>query len=143
VYEDRIVGIDYGRRRVGLSLSDPLRLTAQPLTTLTVTSMADAIAKVCRTLAEYEIALVVIGRPGSLSGGGGQMAEEVEKFAGGLAKRGFAVELVDERLSSREAKRVLRMMGKSEREMRGRTDIVAAQLILQKYLDRRGGWEKQ
>lgn len=126
-----------------MSLSDPLRLTAQPLTTLTVTSMVDAIAKVCQELAEYEIELVVIGRPGSLSGGGGQMAEEVEEFAGGLAKRGFAVELVDERLSSREAKRVLRMMGKSEKKMRGKTDTIAAQLILQKYLDRPGGGERQ
>lgn len=136
MFESRIVGIDYGRRRIGLALSDPLRITAQPLMTLQVSSIADALAKVPAALAEYEIEMLVIGRPGSLSGGGGQMAEEVEDFAKRLGKQGFKVELIDERLTSQQAKKAMRMAGKSEKQMRGKLDTVAAQLILQSYLDR-------
>jgi putative Holliday junction resolvase len=136
MYENRIVGIDYGRKRIGLALSDPLRITAQPLPTLVLRSPLEAVNRVCEVLKEYEVELLVIGRPGSLSGGGGQMAEEVTEFAGQLEKRGYKVILVDERLSSQEARKAMRMGGKSEKQMRGKLDSIAAQLILQTYLDR-------
>ncbi|MCK4857174.1 MAG: Holliday junction resolvase RuvX [candidate division Zixibacteria bacterium] len=136
--EKRIIGIDYGRRRIGLSCSDRLRLTAQPLATIRVKSTGEIVGKICTVLADYEVELLVIGRPGSLSGGGGQMADEVSRFAEQMKKRGYRVELVDERFSSREAQSVLRLAGKSEKQMRGKTDSIAAQLILQTWLDRQG-----
>lgn len=138
MYESRIVGIDYGRKRIGVAYSDPLRITAQPLPTITVNSMQEAVKKLCALLTEYDVELLVLGRPGSLSGGGGQMAEEVEDFAERLRQQGYQVVLADERLSTKEAQRMMRMSGKSEKQMRGKLDSVAAQLILQTYLDRSG-----
>ena len=134
--ESRIIGIDYGRRRIGIAVSDLLRITAQPLPTLEVKDVAQIVKRVCKVLAEYEVELVVVGRPGSLSGGGGQMAVEVEQFAKNLRQQGYKVELVDERFSSREAKATMRAGGKREKQMRGKTDAIAAQLILQTWLDR-------
>jgi putative Holliday junction resolvase len=97
--------------------------------------MEEAIRKIVEMLSDYDVELLVIGRPGSLSGGGGQMAEEVEQFASKLAERGYKTHLIDERLSSREAERTMRMAGKSSKQMRGKLDSIAAQLILQKYMD--------
>lgn len=137
--ETRVIGIDYGRRRIGMAASDLLRITAQPLPLVEIKDAAQAVNAVCKALAEYEVELIVVGRPGSLSGGAGQMAEEVEKFALKLRERGYKVELVDERLSSRQAKAVMRSGGKREKQMKGKTDTLAAQLILQSWLDRQGG----
>jgi putative Holliday junction resolvase len=136
MYESRVVGVDYGRKRIGLALSDPLRITAQPLPTLVLRSPQEAVNRVCEALSEYQVELLVIGRPGSLSGGGGQMADEVASFAAQLEKRGYRVLLVDERLSSQQARKTMRLGGKSEKQMRGKLDSIAAQLILQSYLDR-------
>jgi putative Holliday junction resolvase len=133
--ETRIIAIDYGRKRIGIACSDPLRITAQPLPLIVVQSADRALEQVCAALAEYDVELLVVGRPGSLSGGAGQMADEVSRFAEGLRQRGYRVELWDERLSSREARRVLRLAGKKEKQMRGKIDSIAAQLILQSYLD--------
>jgi len=139
VFEKRIVGIDYGRKRIGLARSDPLRMTAQPLETVTAESPKGLFQKLLAVLATMEIELLIIGLPKSLSGGGGAMAEEVTKFAENLQKEGYKVELVDERLSSKEVEKMMRMAGKSERDSRGKIDTVVAQLLLQTYLDRTGG----
>jgi putative Holliday junction resolvase len=138
VYEKRIAAVDYGRRRIGLAVSDPLRITAQPLGTIEVKSTGEIVKRVCAALADYELELLLIGRPGSLSGGGGQMAEEAERFAATMRKQGYEVQLIDERLSTREAKKLLRLTGQKEKQMRGKTDTLAAQLILQAYLDSHG-----
>jgi putative Holliday junction resolvase len=136
VFTTRIIGIDYGRRRIGVAFSDPLRITAQPLTTVTVKSEGEAVRRVCEALAKEEVELIVVGLPVSLSGGtGGQMADEIRKFARGLEKQGYQVVFEDERFTSAEAMDVMRQAGKKEKQMRGKTDMIAAQLILQGYLD--------
>jgi putative Holliday junction resolvase len=136
MFDKRIIGIDYGRRRIGVAYSDPLRITAQPLTTVVLKTEAEAVNRVCEALAKEEVELVVVGLPVSLSGGtGGQMADEIRKFAAGLEKRGYRVVFEDERFTSAEAMATMRLAGRKEKQMRGKTDVIAAQLILQGYLD--------
>lgn len=136
VYEKRIIGIDYGRRRIGVACSDPLRLTAQPLATITLKSPSGAVPEVCKLLADYEVELVVVGLPMTISGErGGAMAEEVMRFAEGLRRRGYQVHLEDERYSTLEAAQRLRSVGKRAKQARAKVDVLAAQIILQDYLD--------
>jgi putative holliday junction resolvase len=136
MFDKRIIGIDYGRRRIGVAYSDPLRITAQPLTTVLIKIEGEAINRVCEVLAKEDVELVVVGLPISLSGGtGGQMADEIRKFAVGMEKRGYRVVFEDERFTSAEAMATMRRAGKKEKQMRGKTDVIAAQLILQGYLD--------
>lgn len=136
MYEKRIIGIDYGRRRIGIAYSDPLRLTAQPLTTIVLKSPSDAAARVHQALLEFEVELVIVGLPVSLSGDrGGQMAEEIKLFARRIEEFGYRVRLEDERFTSSQAKDAMRSGGMSERQMRGKLDTIAAQLILQDFLN--------
>lgn len=136
MYEKRIVGVDYGRKRIGVAYSDPLRITAQPLATIVLKSPSEAVNKICAALADYDVELVVIGLPVSLSGSkGGQMADEIREFVAALEKRGYRTHLEDEAFTSEQAKDTLRRGGKSEKQMRGKLDTIAAQIILQDYLD--------
>ena len=136
MFDKRIIGIDYGRRRIGVAYSDPLRITAQPLTTVLLKTEAEAVNRVCEVLAKEDVEFVVVGLPVSLSGEtGGQMADEIRRFAAGLEKRGYRVVFEDERFTSAEAMATMRRAGKKEKQMRGKTDVIAAQLILQGYLD--------
>ena len=136
MFAKRIIGIDYGRRRIGLACSDPLRIIAQPLATVTLKSAAEAVRKVCAALAGHEVELIVVGLPPALGKiKWGKMATEIREFAAGLEKRGYKVVFEDEGFTSREAMDAMRLAGKSEKQMRGKTDAIAAQLILQDYLD--------
>lgn len=136
MFEKRIIGIDYGRKRIGVAYSDPLRITAQPLTTIVLKNEGEAVRRVCEVLAQEDVELVVVGLPVSLSGGtGGKMANEIRKFASVLEQRGYQVVFEDEGFTSTEAMDTMRLGGKKEKQMRGKTDIIAAQLILQGYLD--------
>jgi putative holliday junction resolvase len=136
MFDKRIIGIDYGRKRIGVAYSDPLRITAQPLTTVVLKTEGEAVNRVCDVLKKEDVELVVVGLPVSLSGGtGGQMADEIRQFAAGLEKRGYHVVFEDERFTSAEAMATMRRAGKKEKQMRGKTDVIAAQLILQGYLD--------
>lgn len=137
--ERRLVGIDYGRRRIGIAVSDLLRITAQPLLVLDLKDQNQAVSAVCKVLAEIEVERVILGWPISPAGSGGQMAAEVESFAEKLRARGYQVELVDERFTSREAKAVMHAGGRREKQMRGKLDSIAAQLILQSYMDENAG----
>jgi putative pre-16S rRNA nuclease len=129
----RILAIDYGRRRIGLALSDELGLTAQPLAILVrMNRRADlcSLREICR---RHAVEKIVVGYPLHMTGEAGEMAAEVSRFALRLGKNlGMTVELVDERLTSWEAKQGM-AKGKSRR---GKSvDDVAAALILRGYLD--------
>lgn len=135
--EKRYLGIDFGGRRVGLALSDPGAIIAQPLDTLTVTGMADAVEKICRVIAERAVVAVVIGLPLSMSGRESETTEEVRKFAERLgAACPVPVHFEDERLSSRQAEMILHSHGKKIKGNKGKIDRISAAVILQSYLDR-------
>jgi putative Holliday junction resolvase len=129
--------LDIGERRVGLAHGDTLSKTALPLCVLSVRGGQLAEHPGFRqVIADYEPELLVVGLPLSLDGGEGPQAKRVRRAAEVLAaSTKLPIIYQDERLSSVEAKRSLREAGCTEREMRGKIDMVAAALILRSYLE--------
>lgn len=132
----RILGVDFGRRKIGLAISDPLGM-AHPLGTEKVTGMHNTVEIILEAVKEREVSRVVLGYPLKQDGTVGEMALEVEKLAELLKKEGLDVVLVDERFSSEWAKRSLHIMGKKTGKNKKDIDTMAAALLLQEYLDRK------
>jgi putative Holliday junction resolvase len=132
------IGIDFGTRRIGLARSDPTGTIASALTTLEVTSANDAAAKIEAVIEEQRPYGLVIGYPLSLSGESSAKCRQVDSLIEKLAAV-FAgpIHKVDERLSSVEARRVIRSHGKKVGQDKKRVDRLAAVLILQQFLDSR------
>jgi putative Holliday junction resolvase len=131
----RVLALDLGDSRVGVAVSDPLRITAQPL----IPIRAADLNQVRELVREHEVGCVVVGDPLLLSGVAGERSRRAREFADRLRRRlpGVAVELWDERLSTVQAERVL-TAGHVRRDRRkGVIDSLAAVLILQSYLDAR------
>lgn len=140
----RIVGLDIGRRRIGVAISDATRTLARPLGVLaaggTPASTADVItAEVARLAAEEDgVDGIVIGLPRRLDGSDNEMTPVVAALAETLrARAGVPVVLQDERLSSREAESRLARREKDWKVRKQRLDAAAAAVILQDYLDSR------
>ena len=137
--ENRILGIDYGTTRIGLSLSDPLQIIAQPHKTIANT--AKTIAEICQLVRDESVGLIVVGMPFNLKGEKGKKAKEVEEFIDRL-KDAAGIEVVhwDERFTTSIAHQTLLDMGTKREERRknkGRVDSMAAAILLQGYLDSR------
>ncbi|MEE8592654.1 MAG: Holliday junction resolvase RuvX [Candidatus Bipolaricaulota bacterium] len=133
----RILGIDYGRRRIGLAISDEAGFLARPLDPCQRThSLRKDLEYLARQAREAEAGTIVVGLPLNMDGSKGEMAVEVEEFVGQLQElMKIAVVVFDERLTSSEAERVL-LEGNVKRKDRKRLrDGLAATLILQGYLD--------
>ena len=132
----RVLAIDFGTKRVGLAVSDPLGMTAQGLPTLQRTRLADDLARLHSLVEEYSVELVLVGNPIGHSGAETAMSQRVAEFAEKLRRRlPCPVELRDERLTSVEANRTLREAGLSIGKRQRAVDRVAAVLLLQSYLD--------
>src|ERR1700686_1856681 len=130
-----ILGIDFGRARIGLAISDELRLLAHPLETIPANK--DSVKRISEIVRDRKIDKVVVGIPRHMSGEIGAAANEALEFAEKLrAQLPCAVETWDERLTTVAANRALRDAGKKTRDTRKFVDQVAAQMILQGYLDR-------
>jgi putative Holliday junction resolvase len=130
-----VLGVDYGRARIGLAISDELRMLAHPLET--IAAGKDAIPRIADLVKQRKIDIVVVGVPKNMSGTRGAAAEEAERFVEQLrAKIDGQVVTWDERLTTVAAERALRDAGKKTRDTRGYVDQVAAQMILQGFLDR-------
>lgn len=128
----RVLGLDPGERRVGVAVSDPLGITAQGLDTIDLRSQPDLLAAVKRLVTDYDVRRIVVGHPVSMSGRPNESSKRAEALARRIEREtGVAVTLWDERLSSREARRVLA----GRRAKKSTVDRVAAVLILQTYLD--------
>jgi len=135
---ERILGIDYGERRVGLAVSDPLGITAQGLETFDRRS-GDLLEHLSGLVSYYDVGRMVVGHPLSMSGRPSQTSRRAEQLADQLRER-FDLEVIlwDERLTSAEARRIVAGSGAGKEAV----DRVAAGLILQGYLDSRGGGEE-
>lgn len=131
-----ILGLDFGQARIGVSISDELQLLAHPLETIPANEKpAERVAEIVR---ERKVDIVVIGIPKRMDGQIGTAATEVLQFVEELrAILPCPVVTWDERLTTVAAERALRDAGKKTRHTRGYVDQVAAQMILQGYLDRR------
>lgn len=136
----RVLGLDIGTVRIGVAVSDAAGCVASPLAVLDARVVAADVRPLARIVADYEIESIVVGIPLTLSGDEGPQAKTTREVAEALSVAlDLPVAYVDERLSSAEAKRVMREAGLSEREQRGSVDKVAAAILLQSYLDTRAG----
>ena len=140
----RTLGVDLGRRRIGLAISDPTGTLARPLKTLVLSpsgriSAVDAVAREIRQLAAEEdgLALVVVGVPASLDGSSTPQTLEATAFMAALG-RATALPIVgeDERLTSHEADERLATHERRWARRKQKLDAAAAAIILQSYLDR-------
>jgi len=134
----RVLAIDYGDRRIGLAISDPLGIAAQGLPTLENRSAEHVIGALGELVAKYSVDEIVVGLPLNMDGSEGEQAAKVRAFADRLRSLGTPVHFVDERLTTERAKRTMREAGLSREKRIGRTDRLAAQFILQAYLARQG-----
>jgi putative holliday junction resolvase len=131
-----ILALDFGRVRIGVAVSDELQLLAHPLETIAANEQS--IARVAEIVRERNVDHVVVGIPRQLSGKTGDAATEASRFAEKLRTiLPCAIVAWDERLTTVAAHRALREAGKKTRATRDYIDQVAAQMILQGYLDRR------
>jgi putative Holliday junction resolvase len=137
----RVLGIDVGRRRVGLAISDPSGTLARPLGTLTITSAADAVQRVAdevtRLSAEEDgLHAIVVGVPSRLDGTPSDETAVVAEFMNALGARvPLPISGGDERLTSREAESRLAVDERDWRQRKKKLDAAAAAIILQDYLD--------
>ena len=131
----RLLGIDYGRVRIGVSVSDETRMIARPLCCLEYKKdFIDKLQKELKSL--LPIDAVVIGLPLDMRGKDSAMTEEVRKFADYLHQAlQLPIVLWDERLTSAQAERQLRDAGMNRKKRAENSDTLAAALILQSYLD--------
>lgn len=136
----RVLGIDYGERRIGLAVTDPTHTIASPLDTLTRrTGRRPPLSRLVEIAHDLEVEALVVGLPLDLQGRETSWCREVRAFGDALAKRlDLPVTYVDERLTSVQAQRAVRAVGlrRKERERKERVDAAAAALILQAWLDR-------
>jgi putative Holliday junction resolvase len=127
-----------GEKRVGVAVGDTGANIALPVSTLPAHDVQTGAPAFQRLIADHEPDLLLIGLPLSLDGTENRQAQRVRAIAEGIAEAtGLPLVYQDERLSSVEARRSLRDAGCTEREMRGKIDMIAASLILRAYLDAR------
>ncbi|HCN19738.1 MAG: Holliday junction DNA helicase RuvA [Planctomycetes bacterium RIFCSPHIGHO2_02_FULL_50_42] len=134
----RILGVDYGKKRLGLAISDPLCITAQGLPTLERRDIAHDMEALAGIIQEWGIDEIVVGLPKRMDNTLGEAAQEALAFAEELRGRfPLTVHLMDERLSTVRAHRAMKEGGLSRKKRTERADMVSAQLILQDYLDQK------
>jgi putative Holliday junction resolvase len=134
----RILGLDYGSKRIGVAVSDELEITAQGLTTITRKNQKHDLDEIAKIIKTYSVEKIVIGYPIKLDGSEGIQCEKISRFAKRLeANLRIPVIKWDETLTTKEAEDIL-IQAHVRREKRKRVvDKIAAILILQGYLDNR------
>ncbi len=134
----RAIALDIGDARIGVAASDLTGTVAAPVCVLPAAEVLQSAKSWRRILEDYDPEVLVCGLPQTMAGERGPQAEHVVEAAETIARScGIPLEFADERLSSAEAKRILRRRGMNERQMRGKIDMIAASLFLQTWLDAR------
>ena len=143
-----ILAIDYGRARLGLAIADAGTRLPRPLATMERVNRNEDMRRLREVVREHAVRQIVVGLPLRLDGRRGEMAEEAVRFGARVGKQfGLPVEMVDERLTSWEAERLLEEQsghtlhenkphGKKKKQERASVDSVAAAVILKEYLER-------
>ena len=136
----RILGLDYGRQRVGIAVSDPLAMTAQPVRVLQGLSVEAVIEQICILIKKMDVEKIIMGLPLTLKGEKGNMVREVERFVGKLRQK-VSIPIIywDERLTSVHARRILHQMTEKPDKKKERIDQIASVLLLQNYLEYQKG----
>jgi putative Holliday junction resolvase len=132
----RILGLDYGERRIGIALSDPLGIIAKPLTVLDRKIAPDYISQLSDIILNKQVTTVVVGLPLTLMGKESKQTEIVLSFVSQLKETlSVPVITIDERLSSVAAEKSLQKQAIKTGHNKGRIDETAAAIFLQEYLD--------
>ena len=140
-----VLAIDYGRKRLGLALSDELGVACRPIGTWNRTNRRHDLARLRELARKHHVRRIIVGLPLHLDGATSKMAEETQGFAARVQKYlGIPVEMMDERLSSWEAQQTISASGSKNRrrghsargQQKPSLDEIAAAIILREYLDR-------
>ncbi len=136
--KNKVLALDYGTKRIGIAISDELRLLA--FSRGIITNSASAIKEIITLIEKENIGTVLLGVPKTLSGGESEMTKEVLKFRNSLASalpNGIELQTRDERLTSLIAETNIRsrQLPKKKREQKSLRDEEAARILLQEYLD--------
>ena len=134
---ERIVALDVGDRRIGIAVSDPLGVTAQPIETYTRIGYGPDTRHIAELARRYETNRILCGLPRNMDGTQGFQVEKVREFAAKLEELGLAVEYYDERMTTMLAENALLEANMRREDRKKKVDMVAAVVILQSYLDAR------
>lgn len=139
----RILGLDYGSRRIGVAVCDELGMTAQGVDTVVRKNRDADLAAIAAYVERFDAEKIVVGYPLRLDGSEGIQCEKVNRFIARLQRR-LAIPVIrrDETLSTKEAEEILRETGVRREKRRGIVDRLAACIILQGYLDDAAGQGK-
>jgi putative Holliday junction resolvase len=134
----RILGLDFGKKRVGLAVSDPLKITAQPFHVWTGNKPDECIRYIRAVVTDQDIELIVIGYPFTLKNKTSQSTRNVDRFVAMLSME-VTIPILkwDERLTSVAAHRIMHDLGEKPSRNKEKVDLLAATLILENYLDYR------
>lgn len=135
----RVIGLDYGTKTVGVAISDEMKLIAQPLITIErkqANKLRQTYAAIEKIIVEQDVELIVLGNPKNMNNTEGERVEATKEFKEALERRtGLRVVLIDERLTTVEANRILEDTGVALSARKEYIDKMAAAIILQNYLD--------
>ena len=132
----RLIGIDYGLSKVGLSISDPLKIISIPLTVIKYKNSEELLNKLKEIAIENDVDSFVIGYPLNMNNKKNKMTELVDIFFEELKNMKFKVFLQDERLSSESAKKIMHKQNIKTGENKEQIDLIASTIILQSFLDK-------
>ena len=132
---ERILALDVGDRRIGIAVSDPLGLTAQPIETYTRVGYGPDTRRIAALAAQYDTRRILCGLPRNMDGTQGGQVQKVRDFAAQLEQAGLSVEYYDERMTTLVAESALLEANMSRADRKKKVDMVAAVVILQSYLD--------
>ena len=134
----RILALDHGSKRIGVAISDELKVIATPLEFICADPFAEFLARFKELARENEIELVVVGMPRNMDGSYGPAALKVQEFVAALRKAvTIPIETWDERLTSAQANRFLIQANVRRAQRKEKVDKTAAAILLQSYLDAR------
>jgi len=132
----RILAIDHGTKRMGIAVSDELKMIAQPLEFIPAEPFAAFLARLKELLREKEVELILVGLPRNMDGSYGPAAQKVQEFVATLTTSvAVPIKTWDERLTSVQANRLLIQSNVRREQRKGKVDKMAAAILLQSYLD--------
>jgi putative Holliday junction resolvase len=132
----RVLGIDYGSKRIGLALSDEMAMIAQPLEFVPAEPLSNALERLAAITRERGVGKIVVGLPRNMDGSYGPAAEKARGFVAALqAKVATPIRTWDERLTTVSANRALIAAGMSRQKRKTKVDQTAAAILLQSFLD--------
>lgn len=132
----RLLGIDFGNRRIGIAVSDPLKIIAYPHSVIDRKQTPEYLSILQNLIISLDIDFIIVGYPINMKGNASAQTGTVREFINEIRDSlRIKIEIIDERLSSKSAEQTLRLKGISASRHRGEVDKTAAAIILQEYLD--------